>query len=70
VSILNAGVATLELADPVYADDIDTGTRVLPASGTRTAWPCLPSISPLPKSPPWTQLIVEPFRQCGQDMSL
>src|SRR5512135_2281410 len=42
----------------------------MPASGTRTAWPCPPSISPSPKFPPCTQLIVEPFRQCGQDVAV
>src|SRR5215472_15080012 len=47
-----------------------TGTRVLPASGTRTASPWPPSISPSPKLPPRTQLSVAPLRQCGQDMSL
>jgi hypothetical protein len=50
--------------------DPGTGTSVLPASGTRTASPWPPSIVPLPKLPPCTQLMVEPFRQCGQDMSL
>ena len=50
--------------------DPGTGTRVLPASGTRTASPWPPSIVPLPKFPPTGQEMVDPFRQCGQDMSL
>ena len=47
-----------------------TGTRVLPASGTRTASPRPPSITPSPKPPPAGQEMVDPFRQCGQVMSL
>ena len=48
-----------------------TGTRVLPASGTRTASPWPPSISPFAEVPASDAAeIVDPFRQCGQDMSL
>ena len=47
-----------------------TLTRVPSASGTRTASPWPPSMVPLPKLPPATQLMVEPFWQCGQVPSL
>jgi hypothetical protein len=55
---------------PTHLNPMKDAGKVLPASGTRTASPWPPSICPLPKLPPLGQLIVEPFRQCWQDMSL
>jgi hypothetical protein len=47
-----------------------TFTRVVAASGARTASPCPPSMSPSPNDLPAMQLRVTPARPCGQVPSL